>query len=108
MLAVDGFDIRKVQTDFQTNRNISIPLFCYLNGTNVALSFHMKNKNNKNQKPFSQPFMFDLRMPQGWEHFKMTAPPYVYASLLQSIMSCSCCSPEEKEIARKHFEKILQ
>jgi hypothetical protein len=68
----------------------------------------MNNKKNKNQNPFSQPFMFDLRTPQGWEHFKMMAPPEVYASMLQSIMTCSCCSPDEKETARKHFDDFLQ
>jgi hypothetical protein len=68
----------------------------------------MKNKNKKNQNPFSQPFIFDLCTPQGWEHFKMTAPADIYASTLKSIMTCSCCSPDEKEIARKHFDDFLQ
>ncbi len=83
-------------------------LLLYAAGTIVAFSFHMNNKKNKQQKPFSQSFMFDLRTPQGWEHFKMTAPPDVYASLLQSIMTCSCCSLKEKQTARRHFADKLQ
>jgi hypothetical protein len=80
----------------------------YAAGTNVALIFFMKHRKKINQKLFSEPLFFDLRTPQGWEHFKMTAPPDVYANLLQSIMTCSCCSPKEKETARKHFEDQLQ